>query len=195
MTNSPQIVAHVDGASRGNPGPAAYGVAIETAAGEPVAAFGKYLGETTNNFAEYQGLLAALEYALEHQYSRLSVVTDSELMARQMNGVYKVRSADLKPLHEKAQALIRRLERFSIRHVLREHNRQADGLANKALDAAGRGIVLSSASSPLASRVPDAPSVKPLRTSATFENGVLVPRAQLPLFDGEQVEVEIQRRK
>ena len=195
MPSSTEIVAHVDGASRGNPGPAAYGVAIETAAGEPIAAFGKYLGETTNNFAEYQGLLAALAYALEHQYSRLSVVTDSELMARQVNGLYKVRSADLKPLHEKAQALIRRLERFSIRHVLREHNQRADRLANKTLDAAERATASPAASHPPSSPQPESQNTKPLRTSATFQKGVLIPRAPLPLSDGEEVVLEIQRKK
>ena len=141
MPNSPEIVAHIDGGSRGNPGPAAYGVAIETAQGQPVTAFAKFIGKTTNNFAEYQGLLAALEYALSHGYPRLRVLTDSELMARQISGQYKVRSPDLKPLHDKAQAMIARLESFSIRHVYREHNREADRLANKAMDDAERGIV------------------------------------------------------
>jgi probable phosphoglycerate mutase len=195
MPSSTEIVAHVDGASRGNPGPAAYGVAIETAGGEPITAFGKYLGETTNNFAEYQGLLAALQYALEHHYSHVSVVTDSELMARQISGMYKVRSADLKPLHEKAQALIQRLERFSIRHVLREHNQQADRLANKVLDAAERGTASPSVSRSPYAQPPDSQNAKPLRTSATFQNGVLVPGAQLPLSEGEVVALEIHRKK
>src|SRR5208283_4889509 len=141
MPTSPEIVAHIDGGSRGNPGPAAYGVAIETAQGQAVTAFAKFIGETTNNFAEYQGLLAALQYALDHSYPRLRVLTDSELMARQISGRYKVRSPDLKPLHEKAQALIARLESFSIRHVYREQNREADRLANKAMDDAERGVV------------------------------------------------------
>jgi len=194
MTTSSEIIAHVDGASRGNPGPAAYGVAIETAAGEPVTGFGKYLGETTNNFAEYQGLLAALEFALSRHYSRLKVVTDSELMARQIEGRYKVRSPDLKPLYDKAQTLIRRLESFSIRHVLREHNREADRLANKALDAAARGDTLPPAPPrPLAPPAPGT-TVKPLRTAATFRSGILKPHTQLPLFDGEEVDLEIHRK-
>jgi len=195
MTISTEITVHVDGAARGNPGPAAYGVAIETAAGEPVAAFARYLGETTNNFAEYQGLLAALSYALEQHYLRVCVVTDSELMARQINGQYKVRSPDLKPLHEKAQAMIRRLERFSIRHVLREHNREADRLANQALDAAERGSARATAARGMPSpHGPHDPDVKPLCVSATFRNGVLKPHAPLPLSDGEEVELEIRRR-
>src|SRR5271157_2957640 len=139
MPSSPEIVAHIDGGSRGNPGPAAYGVAIKTPQGQAVTAFGKFIGETTNNFAEYQGLLAALDYALKHGYPRLRVLTDSQLMARQISGHYKVRSPDLKPLHEKAGGLIARLESFSIRHVYREQNREADRLANQALDEAERG--------------------------------------------------------
>jgi ribonuclease HI len=136
MSSLPEIVAHIDGGSRGNPGPAAYGVAIKTAQGQPVTAFGKFIGRTTNNLAEYQGLVAALEYALNEGYSRLRVLTDSELMARQICGQYKVKSADLKPWHAKAQAMIARFESFSIQHVYREHNREADRLVNKALDDA-----------------------------------------------------------
>ncbi len=195
MMTATEIIAHVDGASRGNPGPAAYGVAIENAAGEPSAAFAKYLGETTNNFAEYQGLLAALEFALDHRYARLSVVTDSELMARQIGGQYKVRSPDLRPLHDKAQALISRLERFSIRHVLREHNHQADRLANKALDAGKRGISLPQiAPRGRAAEFPNASRDKPLRVGAVFQSGVLRPHASLPLAEGEEVDIEIRRK-
>jgi len=206
MPSSPEIVAHIDGGSRGNPGPAAYGVAIETTQGQPVTAFAKFLGETTNNFAEYQGLLAALEYALSHGYPRLRVLTDSELMARQISGQYKVRSPDLKPLHEKARALIARLESFSIRHVYREHNREADRLANKAMDDAERGkapqspapralvpqAAVPSAVAPQASRTVPA---KPLCISAKFQKGVLQPHTQLPLLDGEEVELDIRRKK
>src|SRR5208337_190594 len=139
MPSPPEIVARVDGGSRGNPGPAAYGVAIKTAQGQPVTAFAKFIGKTTNNFAEYQGLLAALDYALSHGYPRLRVLTDSELMAQQISGRYKVRSPDLKPLYDKAQAMIARLEAFSIRHVYREQNREADRLANQAMDEAASG--------------------------------------------------------
>src|ERR1039458_1527143 len=139
MPNLSEIIAHIDGGSRGNPGPAAFGVAIETPQGQPVTAFGKYMGRTTNNVAEYQGLLAALEYALNHEHPRLRVLTDSELMAHQINGRYKVRSPDLKPLFDKAKGLISRLESFSIRHVYREQNREADRLANEAMDDAASG--------------------------------------------------------
>jgi len=195
MTNSPEIIAHVDGASRGNPGPAAYGVAIETAGGEPVTAFGKYLGETTNNFAEYQGLLAALEYALSHHYSRLNVVTDSELMVRQIEGRYKVRSPDLKLLYDRAQALIRCLKSFSIRHVLREYNREADRLANKALDAAERGVLPSPAPRVPSSQAPSPAPAGHFRVAATFQSGILKPHTRLPLFEGEEVNLEIRRKE
>ena len=196
MPNSPEIVAHIDGGSRGNPGPAAYGVVIETAQGQPVKAFARFIGETTNNFAEYQGLLAALEYALNQGYRRLRVLTDSELMARQISGRYKVRSPDLKPLHDKAQALIARLESFSIRHVYREHNREADHLANKALDAAEHGIAPHAlAPRALAAQAFRTARPEPLIFSATFQNGVLHPHTQLPLLDGEEVELEIRRKK
>jgi probable phosphoglycerate mutase len=206
MPNSLEIVAHIDGGSRGNPGPAAYGVAIKTPQGQPVTAFAKFIGENTNNFAEYQGLLAALEYALSHGYPRLRVLTDSELMARQISGRYKVRSPDLKPLYDKAREMIARLESFSIRHVYREQNREADRLANKAMDDAERGIVpqpsTPRAMAPHAS-APRSPSpqvstttpAKPPTISATFQNGALHPQTQLPLLDGEQVEMGIRRKK
>ena len=101
-----------------------------------MANLSKTLGHTTNNVAEYHALLAALEYAVEHQVQRLKVLTDSELLARQIQGVYKVRSLDLKPLHERARSAIARLESFSIQHVRREQNSEADRLANLALDGA-----------------------------------------------------------
>ena len=191
-----EIVAHIDGAARGNPGPAAYGVVIESAQGAPVAALAKFLGETTNNVAEYQGLLAALDYALNHHFRRLNVVTDSELMARQISGRYKVRSPGLRPLHEKAQAMIGRLESFSIRHVLREHNREADRLANQALDDAEAGIAPPATAPRAASpRASNPAPAEPLRTAAIFQRGVLKPLAPLPLHDGEEVELEIRRKK
>ena len=126
--------AHVDGGARGNPGPAGYGVAINDASGHPVAELSEYLGHRTNNYAEYQGLLAALRYAAENQIKALKVISDSELMVRQMKGIYKVRHPDLRKLYEQAQQLVRRLEHFEIRHALREHNQTADRLANEAMD-------------------------------------------------------------
>jgi probable phosphoglycerate mutase len=126
--------AHVDGGARGNPGPAAYGVAIQDASGHPVAELSEYLGHHTNNYAEYQGLIAALRYAIENQIKALKVISDSELMVRQMKGVYKVRHPELRKLYDEAQLLVRRLEHFEIRHALREHNQIADRLANEAMD-------------------------------------------------------------
>jgi ribonuclease HI len=128
------LVAHIDGGSRGNPGPAGYGVVIEDQAGRRVAGLSQYLGHRTNNYAEYSGLLAALEYALTSGPKALKVISDSELMVRQIKGVYKVRSAALLELYQKAQQLIRQLEWFEIGHVLRESNREADRLANEAMD-------------------------------------------------------------
>ncbi|HEV2418608.1 MAG TPA: acyl-CoA dehydrogenase family protein [Terriglobia bacterium] len=128
------LVIHIDGASRGNPGPAAYAVVVKTPDGQPVASFAKKLGTTTNNFAEYQALLAALRYATGSEGRRVSVISDSELLVRQIQGRYKVKSEDLKPLYDEALKLIRQLDSFSIAHVLREKNREADRLANMALD-------------------------------------------------------------
>lgn len=187
-----EIIVHIDGGSRGNPGPAAYGVTIETAEGQPVTAFGKFIGKSTNNFAEYQGLLAALEYAVRHGYPRLRVLTDSELMARQISGQYKVRSADLKPLYDRAKAMIAGLESFSIRHVYREQNREADRLANQAMDDAERGVTPRPAAPPQSSRT--APP-EPLIVSAIYHDGALHPNRQLSLLDGEEVELEIRRKK
>jgi ribonuclease HI len=185
-----EVLVHIDGASRGNPGPAAYAVVMESPAGSPLAAFSKYLGEATNNYAEYQALLAALEYALKSQLRRIRVLTDSELLARQITGRYRVKHEALKPLHEQARRMISRLEAFSIEHVPREQNREADRLANQALDAAGRGRAVALAT-------PDSPGTAPrsLRALATYEKGTLKLHQQLPFAEGEEVEVEIRRRK
>jgi ribonuclease HI len=126
--------AHVDGGARGNPGPAGYGVAVNDGSGHLVAELSEYLGHQTNNYAEYQGLLAALRYAAENQIKALKVISDSELMVRQMKGIYKVRHPELRKLYEQAQQLVRRLEHFEILHALREHNQTADRLANQAMD-------------------------------------------------------------
>ncbi len=190
MGRDADVLVHIDGASRGNPGPAAYGVVMESADGSPLASFAKALGESTNNVAEYRALLAALEYALAHHYARVRVLTDSELLARQMAGKYKVKSPDLRPLYEQARMLSGRFESFAIEHVPRERNREADRLANQALDAAkaGRGVksgrILSQDSPP-----------ESLRTSAIYRQGTLELRGPLPLSDGEEVDVQIRRKK
>ena len=127
-------MAHIDGGARGNPGPAGYGVVLEDQNGRQVAGLSQYLGQRTNNYAEYSGLLAALQYALAHGPKALKVISDSELMVRQIKGVYKVRNAALQELYQKAQGMIGQLEWFEIGHVLRESNREADRLANEAMD-------------------------------------------------------------
>ncbi len=129
-----EIIAHIDGGARGNPGPAAYGVVIQAADGRVIAELQNYLGETTNNEAEYQALLAALEYALAHQIEKLSVYSDSELLVRQILKQYKVKSGGLRPLYDQAQEMIARIPSFRIQHVRREQNREADRLVNEAID-------------------------------------------------------------
>lgn len=135
------VIAHSDGGARGNPGPAGYGVVIEDESGRKVAALSEYLGHQTNNFAEYQGLIAALEYALKHGHKALKLISDSELLVRQIKGIYKVKNATLQDLYGRAKELIAQLEWFSIGHALREHNREADRLANEAMDKGmGRSV-------------------------------------------------------
>jgi ribonuclease HI len=128
------LVAHTDGGARGNPGPAAYGVVIQDSQGNKVAGLSQYLGRQTNNFAEYQALIAALEYAVEHGPKALKVISDSELLVRQIKGIYKVKEPTLRDLHARASHLISQLDWFNIEHVLRGHNREADDLANQAMD-------------------------------------------------------------
>ena len=128
------IIAYCDGGSRGNPGPAGYGVHVEDANGATVGELSEFVGRKTNNFAEYSGLLAALQFALDKGYRRLKVVSDSELMVKQIKGQYRVNSPELRPLYEEAKGRIRQLDSFQIQHVLREKNRHADRLANEAMD-------------------------------------------------------------
>jgi probable phosphoglycerate mutase len=125
---------HIDGGSRGNPGPAGYGVVVTDAAGNPVTTLHASLGVQTNNFAEYSGLLAALRYALENGATDIAVYSDSELLVRQMQGRYQVKSPSLRPLFDEASQLARKIPRFRIEHVYRESNRDADRLANQAMD-------------------------------------------------------------
>src|SRR5262249_6458299 len=128
------LIAHTDGGARGNPGPAGYGVVIHDSSGKNVAALSEYLGRQTNNFAEYRALIAALEYAVERGPKALKVISDSELMVRQIKGIYKVKDPTLRDLHARASQLMRQLEWFNIEHVLRGKNREADELANAAMD-------------------------------------------------------------
>jgi probable phosphoglycerate mutase len=126
--------AHCDGGSRGNPGPAGFGAVIEDPKGQVAARLSEYLGRQTNNFAEYRGLLAVLEWAKQSGIRHLRVVSDSELMVKQMKGQYKVASPALRPLWEQAKMLAKELDRFEIRHTLRGGNQEADRLANEAMD-------------------------------------------------------------
>lgn len=128
------IIAHCDGGARGNPGPAGFGALIQDANGGVLAELSEFLGIRTNNYAEYSGLLACLQYALDHNHPRLRVVSDSELMVKQIQGKYKVNSPDLKPLWQEAKSRIARLEGFEISHALRHKNKDADRLANEAMD-------------------------------------------------------------
>jgi ribonuclease HI len=129
------LIAHVDGGARGNPGPAGYGVLLEDEGGKTVAELSEFLGIRTNNFAEYSGLLAAIAYAIAHQQKALLVVSDSELLVKQMKGQYKVRAPELMTLHKRAQEMLREIAWFEIKHVRREQNRDADRLANAAMDS------------------------------------------------------------
>ena len=136
MTQTPlRLRIHVDGGSRGNPGPAAAGYVIRDAADEQIVReAGIYLGEATNNVAEYRGLVAALQCAAQLSAGEVSVFSDSELMVRQMNGQYRVRNQGLRPLFAQAGDLAGGFERFHIQHVRREKNTRADALVNLALD-------------------------------------------------------------
>jgi ribonuclease HI len=135
-----KITAWIDGAARGNPGPAGYGAYLRTSTGEIIEAFG-YLGHQTNNVAEYTALLEAMDVAANEGASELEVISDSELLVKQMLGVYRVKHPNLVPLFQKAKVLTRRFTKFSIRHTLRAGNKDADRLANKAVDRAnGKAI-------------------------------------------------------
>lgn len=128
-----KIILYTDGASRGNPGPAAIGIVLADASGKEIHGLGEAIGATTNNEAEYRALLRGLEIAGRHA-DEIELRTDSELMARQLKGAYKVRAENLKPLHHQAQNALKRFKRINIVIIPRELNRRADQLANQALD-------------------------------------------------------------
>ena len=177
------LIAHSDGGARGNPGPAGYGVVIKNESGQNVAALSEYLGHQTNNFAEYQGLIAALEYALQHGPKALKVISDSELLVRQIKGIYRVKNATLQDLHGRAKDLIARLDWFSIGHALREQNQDADRLANEAMDRGmGRSVARAA---PLAAAPPQ-----------EFEGVVRSGKVELvggSLPDGTRVQVRVKK--
>ena len=124
---------YIDGASHGNPGPAGVGVVFLDGAAKPIREFGHYIGETTNNVAEYLALLYALQEALQNGYTAVAVKTDSELLARQVSGRYKVRNAQLRLFHDLALHLIRGFRQCTIEHVPRTQNTLADRLAGQAV--------------------------------------------------------------
>jgi probable phosphoglycerate mutase len=133
-TNAELITAHCDGGSRGNPGPSGYGAVLEDSKGRVLAELSEFVGIQTNNFAEYSGLLGVLRWAVEHDVTRLCVISDSELMVKQMQGKYAVKSPILRPLFEEARKLSRKIDSFEMRHTLRGGNKTADRLANEAMD-------------------------------------------------------------
>jgi ribonuclease HI len=177
--------ANIDGGSRGNPGPASYGVVVRDAKGEIVARLKKYIGHSTNNVAEYFGLIAALDYAQTQNIRALRIESDSELMVKQMRGQYKVKSEDLRPLFERAKKMSLTLESFRIDHVYREHNQEADSLANQALDETSRA----------ASSTAVEEAKKPPAKEATMKLLARVKDGRLELYDTlelpEGTEVEV----
>lgn len=172
------LFAYIDGAARGNPGPAAYGVLFRDAENHVLASFARAIGEATNNVAEYHGLLAALDYAHERRFRAVKIFSDSELLVRQLRGEYKVKSPDLKPLYERARALVGKLDFFDIAAVPREGNREADRLANHALDRLGAGVA----------------SARETHLEAVYEKGVLRPRRKLDLPEGARVDLIVRRK-
>jgi ribonuclease HI len=128
------MVAYIDGGSRGNPGPAGFGVRLEDAHGVLVVEWHGAIGVATNNVAEYRGLLAALTWAVEHGVRSLEIRSDSQLLVRQMLGDYRVKNAGLLPLFKEARALAARIPKVRFTHVRRELNTEADRLANEAMD-------------------------------------------------------------
>jgi ribonuclease HI len=130
-----KLVINVDGASRGNPGPAAIGVTIKDDKGKIIATISQAIGRHTNNQAEYRAIVAALEKATDMKAKAVLVKSDSELMVKQISGIYRVKNEALKPLFDRAQQLISGCDSFSITHIPRELNSEADALANRALDA------------------------------------------------------------
>ncbi|MBI2975285.1 MAG: ribonuclease HI family protein [Deltaproteobacteria bacterium] len=129
-----RLIINTDGAARGNPGPASLGVVIKNADGHVVRELSAYLGEMTNNQAEYKALIAALETAAEIGAESIAIFADSELMVKQVKGLYKVKNEGLKPLFDEVKGLLRKFKNCNIEYVPREKNKEADKLANLAID-------------------------------------------------------------
>ena len=189
--------ANIDGAARGNPGPASYGVVLRRPDGSPLESLGKYIGRHTNNVAEYYALIAALDYAAANGIKRLRVQSDSQLIVNQMKGTYKVKHPDLRPLHERAKKQAAALETFVIQYVPREQNRAADTLANAVLDDTG-GVKPAFVSEPgnraaVGHTESRASLSAPRKIRAHFRNGVLVPTEPLGFGENEELEITIER--
>lgn len=134
-----KLVIYADGAARGNPGPAGVGVVIADGQGEVLRRLSAYIGRATNNVAEYRALLLALQEAAKLQAEEIEIRLDSELVKRQLKSEYKVRSRRLRPLHKRVQALLSSYDRVSIVHIPRQGNKEADKLANRAIEVALKG--------------------------------------------------------
>jgi probable phosphoglycerate mutase len=134
------FTAHIDGGARGNPGPAGWGAVIQDASGQTVIELMGALPHATNNVAEYQGLIAALTWGVEHGATSLAIKSDSLLIVQQMRGVYKVKHEGLKPLYGQARLLAHKIGRVTYAHIPREENRDADRLANQAMDEVAKPI-------------------------------------------------------
>jgi probable phosphoglycerate mutase len=206
-------VANVDGASRGNPGPASYAVILRGPDGGVRFEVGKYIGRATNNVAEYYGLITVLDYATSQRIDRLLVRSDSELLVRQMQGRYKFKSAALRPLYERARKAANSFSYFAIEHVPREQNREADELANIALDrtdsrgakvtreatpensGSDAGPVLPNRRGPSAADGTSAQRPREHRIRARYSAGALHPLEALDLNEGDVVELSIRLRR
>ena len=180
-SSSEWIFAHCDGGSRGNPGPSGFGAVITDATGQPLAELSEFLGIRTNNYAEYSGLLAVLDWALKNGHRRVKLVSDSELMVKQIQGKYKVNSVDLKPLWQTARDRIAKLDAFEITHALRHKNKAADALANQAMDRGMRRTVVTTVD-------PSKPSGAPSQSVPSIEVGSRMPapvRTHTPIEPAE----------
>jgi len=189
-------IAEIDGASRGNPGPASYAVILRRPDGQILDRVSKAIGQSTNNVAEYYALIAALDYAHAHGILKLRVRSDSELLVHQMHGHYRVKSLALRQLHERARKLAQGLADFSIEHVPREQNREADRLADQALDrteaaseahwTVGEGI---------SERQHETRKAKFEKQAirARYHKGTLHPAEPLHLEEGTEVEITIRK--
>lgn len=134
MTRNGSLRIHVDGASRGNPGEAGFGVHVSSPDGQTVAELYGYLGQATNNVAEYQAFIHALRWTVDQGGGPVEIFSDSQLLVRQLEGRYRVKNPGLQPLFRQASELMRQCDVVALRHVPREENREADALANRAVD-------------------------------------------------------------